>query len=959
MGHAFAVSVLEVSRERPSVCDHGPLASLEEVDHVHQAGLVAARAVRRHDVVHVGGLRGDLASLSVLDVAGVDDVSGRPRPIDVVHLDEAHALQQLLGVVVHDALSHGMPEARLLGVPVGAVRGVVDLLQVPKDEVDHVAEVVHRQVSVGLPERPPHVEDVRPVLVVLLLAPAAAAGRLLLLFLFAGRRHRRLALFRVIGLVGPFEDVLRRQQHHLSHGVVAVHQEPRRLFDAIILVRAGLLHLLLEPLLGVEGLARAVGAPGQSPAGQRVVAVPALVAVVRREGVVLRHAQRHLGRLPLRQRLGLRGGGHVLDGRDLGGLVPPLALQLRQLHQPVPLLRVGPARALLVEHHLHGGVLRALGLQAVAHLLHVHVVEVELQHLGHPGDVGVPVLDVVDVPARDEIRQRELVLPPVGEQPPDVLLDLRRQLDGHAAAHVVPLVLGHEPVRVGRLALALQRRVLAHAHGLVLVEERLAGGEHRLRAEDEEDKVQIQVGHPDLLPEVGGGGALEEELLQVGRDLLPPPGLHRPFGVDGLLQLRVDPRLPLLQQQGGLGAADPLPLLVVAVRVAEVVLRAIRVLALQQHLRLLRGGHDALAHASFGLASEGVAVGVLELAELGLKAGQLGLLGHSGHLGLIAHALAVVREHVLELELRTASRRVAGERQLRAPRESRDGRPDVLQPSDALPRQPLFLRHLVLEELEGPVQALLRGGAHLEGRDARLLQRVPLDEQLRQHAALPELYHRVGQPEELVLHHPQLLQPGAAPDALGQGLEAVVGEVELPHKLELLDFVRETLQVVVRQVEQLQFTALHDAVGEQVQLVVRQVQIAQPARAHQEVARQEGYLVVRQVEDLQVRHGASADAVWLDGVYLVPVADEGLHLGLLRVNGGPLLVRGEKRYVVVGHSEMHEVVQLHDVRALLEMTPRDVNGVYLCHVRQLLHHVGADFRLIGLDGRLMLDGTGA
>mmetsp|Transcript_36475 Transcript_36475/g.105065 ORF Transcript_36475/g.105065 Transcript_36475/m.105065 type:complete len:376 (-) Transcript_36475:313-1440(-) len=188
---------------------------------------------------------------------------------------------------------------------------------------------------------------------------------------------------------------------------------------------------------------------------------------------------------------------------------------------------------------------------------------------------------------------------------------------------------------------------------------------------------------------------------------------------------------------------------------------------------------------------------------------------------------------------------------------------------------PLLIDVLV-EELEGAVNAT---AVQLEGRDAGHDQGVPLHEELLQLPPAsgllgPELNDGVGKLLDLVVDDPDLCEGYAPADVLGQARELVEGQEELlePGQLEL---PRELLQSIVGEVEFLEASTGEDAIRNGLDVVVGEVDLPYvPLGRDAKVWRQGSQSVVRHVDHLQEVEAARGEDACVDLRDVVVVDDQ-------------------------------------------------------------------------------------
>mmetsp|Transcript_100418 Transcript_100418/g.224295 ORF Transcript_100418/g.224295 Transcript_100418/m.224295 type:complete len:312 (-) Transcript_100418:301-1236(-) len=259
-----------------------------------------------------------------------------------------------------------------------------------------------------------------------------------------------------------------------------------------------------------------------------------------------------------------------------------------------------------------------------------------------------------------------------------------------------------------------------------------------------------------------------------------------------------------------------------------------------------------------------------------------------------------------------------------------------------------FVRHPLAEELKRSVYARL--AAHLEGRDARLHQRIAIHQALRQAATLPEVYHGPGQHAELVVDHSQLLELFAFPKGIRQFSEAVVRTEELLQVLQHADLVWEPLEFVVVKDEKLQLFAIDHGLRKHLQEVEGEVYVLKSVRAIHKIFRQLAEGVVGKGAHSEVVNEGLREGVWCYVLDLVPVAMEFLNLRepLTAVlgRGGP-----QELDVIVGKLHHREAVEIVTLRQLAEPAAGELNGVQPSAEQvELVQHGLRDRRIVGPDG---------
>mmetsp|Transcript_47364 Transcript_47364/g.112611 ORF Transcript_47364/g.112611 Transcript_47364/m.112611 type:complete len:359 (-) Transcript_47364:1358-2434(-) len=336
-----------------------------------------------------------------------------------------------------------MPEGRqrLRAVHLVLLNG----MQGPQQEVDEGGEVMEGHAAVYVPQGPAHRELVEA-------GPVVAHGlRQDLLLVGLGGLHR------AQGLLAPSEDLLQGGLHQPAQGGVAADREARGSLGHGLLAL-----LLLFQQAGLRVELRDVG------------------------GLILRELRGVAGLLGLH-------GAALLDAVQMMNLVEVV---VRQAHLLQQVLQPQIVRALIMHCQLVGCqtggivhlsspgkdifllVLQAGGVQGQLNLRQRGLKVVQRQRVGHPHDVGVPGLNVVDLASRDKVRLRKAlgVHRRVEERGPQVVLALLAHVQRRVQAKLVPLALGH-------VALGPREALEPGVGGFV-------GG---LRREDEEDEEVVAV----------------------------------------------------------------------------------------------------------------------------------------------------------------------------------------------------------------------------------------------------------------------------------------------------------------------------------------------------------------------------------------------------------------------------------------------------------------------------------
>mmetsp|Transcript_128501 Transcript_128501/g.363682 ORF Transcript_128501/g.363682 Transcript_128501/m.363682 type:complete len:527 (+) Transcript_128501:1210-2790(+) len=403
----------------------------------------------------------------------------------------------------------------------------------------------------------------------------------------------------------------------------------------------------------------------------------------------------------------------------------------------------------------------------------------------------------MQLPGSHEVVLPDDLVPVVCHEVVHLVADPVAHGDRHAHAELVPLLPGHVPL----------------VAVLVLRPEGVHGGEARLHGEHEEAEVHVEVRDRHQAVE-GRLVVVAEEDLQAGRHGgAPPPRGRLPPLRQRHLPLGLDVRVPLDDEEGGLGRLDLADLLAV-LAVAEVELGARRLLA---HLdvrqldpgRLPRGRRLILP---------------LLLAVLHLAVPPRG------------RALPALLEVLVE---------------------QREGAVDAA---------PVHLEGRDARHFEGVVvdQELLEarvGGDPAVGVGTGLL---------------PQPDHRVGELPDLVRDDPDLAQLLAVADVVGELRELVEREEEPLQLLEVLELLRERHQAVVAEVQVLQELGVRDAVGYGLELVVRQVEPLEEVggRRDPEIGGHVRQPIVGKPNHLQLVEGGPAEDSGVDLADVVEVQDE-------------------------------------------------------------------------------------